>query len=91
MASPNPCATLQIWVCLTCVISTYSDGAVQIRVCLELVETPSVARNLDGACFECDTPSESLAEPLLRGFQRGRFCEGGNLNNWGPARTDRNI
>ena len=29
---------VQSWVCLTCVIMTYSHGAVQIRVCLELAE-----------------------------------------------------
>ena len=31
-----PGARMQIWVCLICVIPTYSDGAVQIRVGLEL-------------------------------------------------------
>ena len=31
-----PGVRLQIWVCLICVISTYSNGAVQIRMGLEL-------------------------------------------------------
>ena len=29
------------WMCLICVISTYSNGAVQIRVGLELADGPS--------------------------------------------------
>ena len=33
-----PSLPLQIWVCLICVISTYSNGAVQIQVGLELAE-----------------------------------------------------
>ena len=31
--------TLQIWVCLICVISSYSNGAVQIRAGLELADS----------------------------------------------------
>ena len=37
----------QIWVCLICVISTYSNGAVQIRVGLELAD-PQGKRCQDG-------------------------------------------
>ena len=33
-----PGAGLQIWVCLICVISPHSNGAVQIRVALELAD-----------------------------------------------------
>ena len=33
-----PDVRLQIWVCLICVVSTYSNGAVQIRVGLELAD-----------------------------------------------------
>ena len=35
-----PGMALQIWVCLICVISPYSNGAVQIRVVSELTEKP---------------------------------------------------
>ena len=33
--------TLQIWVCLICVILPYSNGAVQVQVGLELAEMVS--------------------------------------------------
>ena len=33
-----PAVTLQIWVCLICVMSPYSNGAVQIQVGLELAD-----------------------------------------------------
>ena len=32
------CARVQIWACLICAISTYSNGAMKIRVGLELAE-----------------------------------------------------
>ena len=32
----------------------------------------------------CEWPGKIL------GFPKGGFCEGGNLNNWGGARTDCN-
>ena len=39
-----PGVRLQIWVCLICVSLTYSNGAVQIRVGLELAEMNSIRR-----------------------------------------------
>ena len=45
----------QLWVCLICVMSTYSYGAVQIWVCLELAEhlvcAPFRRKNLCCASF----------------------------------------
>ena len=38
MAGHYPCVRVQIWARLIFVISTYSNGAVQIRVALELAE-----------------------------------------------------
>ena len=48
-----PGVGVQIRVCLICVISTYSNGTVQIRVCLELAEIRSTTNTgLRGAKFE---------------------------------------
>ena len=38
MAGHYPGARVQLWVCFICVISTCSNGAVQIRVGLELAD-----------------------------------------------------
>ena len=38
MAGPYPSARVQIGICLICVVSTYSNGGVQIWVGMELSE-----------------------------------------------------
>ena len=48
-----PGVRLQIWVCWICAISTYSNGAVQIRVSLELAGKMAKMqdRGLPQICF----------------------------------------
>ena len=50
---------LQIWVCLICVISTCSNGAVQIRVSSELTEfVPEQPRKKNKTRNEDNEPTE---------------------------------
>ena len=81
MAGLTPCVRLQSWVCLICVVSTYSNGAVQIRVGLELGE------RVDGELIIADWNFQARKRSTNSNFWvRMSSCWGGGASTWRGGR-----